>query len=325
MVPASGVVVDGPLVAPCCFRLPPDMDPAQACQWCHRQAGPVLSGTFALSSRSVLYEMALHGVRRPWHRRATEGNGVALLMRHFADLLRPFEHHSLLAECRQLLLNHLDAGLGCVRFRHALERLLPANDGPHSADVDAVVPAASRSSSLLSSEDPADGCVAVAVDEEKWVFRDVEDEQLSRMSRAGPGVLLRLAGDAKLAYSVTLFIWAAVRLLVRRLELLRECPAGPAVFAWTAAAAAAVPQVSALSDSFEALCFQREELARRGLALVSQQDWRGAAEEFTKALDLSLVGDEGQYALYQHRAGCHLRLRQPHRSVEDCTTALRLP
>lgn len=31
----------------------------------------------------------------------------------------------------------------------------------------------------------ADGCVAVAVDEEKWVFRDVEDEQLSRMSRAG--------------------------------------------------------------------------------------------------------------------------------------------
>lgn len=174
-------------------------------------------------------------------------------------------------------------------------------------------------------------------------------------------MLLRLAGDAKLAYSVTLFIWAAVRLLVRRLELLRECPAGPAVFAWTAAAAAAVPQVSALSalvlslarrvflatpsqyrtsvprtpvsvlflitfvlcwtcwagphqvfpyaprpcspgycyyycyymllvswmgllpcgmkggswvaqspatDSFEALCFQREELARRGLALV---------------------------------------------------------
>eukprot|EP00667_Euglena_gracilis_P023961 EG_transcript_27335 len=232
------------------------MDPAQVYQWCHAEAGPVLSGTFPLSSRSVLYEMALHGVQRPWHRRATEGSGVVLLMRHFAELLRPFEHHSLLAECCQLLLNHLEAGLGCVWFRHALERLLPASDGPHSADPDAVAPAASRCSSLLSSEGPADSCVAVEVDEEKWVFCDVEDEQLSQRSRASPGGRLRLGGDATLAYSVTLFIWAAVRLLVRRLELLREHPADPAVFAWTAAAAV-VPQVSALSDSFEALCLQR--------------------------------------------------------------------
>eukprot|EP00668_Euglena_longa_P022774 GGOE01028357.1.p1 GENE.GGOE01028357.1~~GGOE01028357.1.p1 ORF type:complete len:833 (-),score=143.08 GGOE01028357.1:354-2852(-) len=325
---------DGPLLAPYCYHLPPSIDPVEVFQWFHRIDHHLVCEIFTLSSKSILYEAAQYYLRRPWGRpAATDRAGLAAMMRYLMDSLRWFEHSTLLVECHMLFMNHLEAGLSCIRFQPALERLLPA-DGTQltAADVDLVVQPASRSGSILTSEGSFEHCVAEEVDREKWVFREVDDDSLQKLGRQGSSSScgsgnaasnrrLRLGADAKLAYSVTLFVWAAVRLLARRIEMLQEFPPDHPLFA--PARPSEVPKISSLGDSFETLLIQRKEITGRGLALYCKGDWREALELFSQVIALSLNGDEYQYVMYQHRAGCHLHLQQYQPAVEDCTAALR--
>eukprot|EP00668_Euglena_longa_P022755 GGOE01028338.1.p1 GENE.GGOE01028338.1~~GGOE01028338.1.p1 ORF type:complete len:809 (-),score=192.06 GGOE01028338.1:287-2713(-) len=324
---------DGPLLAPYCYHLPPSIDPVEVFQWFHRIDHHLVCEIFTLSSKSILYEAAQYYLRRPWGRpAATDRAGLAAMMRYLMDSLRWFEHSTLLVECHMLFMNHLEAGLSCIRFQPALERLLPA-DGTQltAADVDLVVQPASRSGSILTSEGSFEHCVAEEVDREKWVFREVDDDSLQKLGRQGSSSScgsgnaasnrrLRLGADAKLAYSVTLFVWAAVRLLARRIELLQEFPPDHPLFAPSRPSEA--PKVSSPSDTFQTRLMARKEVAQAAKLLYHQQDWQAAAAEFSQAIVLSPEGDEGKHFLLQYRAGCHLHLNQAQQAVEDFTTAL---
>eukprot|EP00667_Euglena_gracilis_P009245 EG_transcript_9381 len=279
---------------------------------------PLVDEVLALSSASVLYEMALYRLQRPWQRPACTPGRLAALMHCFEETLRCFDWPSLLLECRLLFRDHLEAGLSRVHFRPALELLLPLDQPP---DPDALVPPA-RWEELTG----ATGCVVEEVDRERWVFRDVAEDRLPQrsVSNDGGGVTARLhvgGGDAKLAYSVALCVWAGVRLLARRIELLLEFPADHPLL--KPSQGPAVPKVSALGDGLEALLRRRREVSQRAVHLCGQGDWQAALDALTHALALHPEGEEGQYAMLQQRAHCHLHLRQPERTVDDCTAALR--
>eukprot|EP00668_Euglena_longa_P008859 GGOE01010670.1.p1 GENE.GGOE01010670.1~~GGOE01010670.1.p1 ORF type:complete len:805 (+),score=182.10 GGOE01010670.1:67-2481(+) len=325
----GAVLDDGPLLAPCCYHLPPTLDPVRIYGWIFHLEVQVVEEIFTLSSKSVLYEMALHCLQRPWYRQVAadsgSGNGLAALTCSFSEALRGFEHTFLLAKCRLLFLNHLEAGLSCIRFRLALERLLPA-DGAQPAATNRIV----KTGSSLSAAEGPDYCVAEEVDREKWVFRDADDDGLQGLddhpgsfsngcgSAAGPTQRLFLGGEAKLAYSVTLFVWAAMHLLTRRVEMLQEFPVDHPLFA--PARARDTPKISSLGDSFETLVIKRSEVAQRAVGLYRQQEWQQALEEFTRALAMPL--DEGRYMLFRFRAGCYFHLHQYEEAIEDCNVAL---
>eukprot|EP00667_Euglena_gracilis_P002390 EG_transcript_2390 len=312
---------DGPLLAPSCCRLPPTLDPVKIYDWVYRLDVHLIDEIFTLSSKSVLYEMAVHCLQRPWQRKADPdgGRGLAALIRYFAESQCRFEHNSVLAKCRLLFINHLEAGLSCIRFHPVLENLLPPDGAQHSTHcIDRSVPLGP----VFPLGPPMGQCVAEAVDREKWVFRDVDDALEREGSIDGPaagtGRRLRLGADAKLACTVTLFVWAAVRLLARRIEMLLEFPSTHPLFAQSATQG--VPKVSSLGDSLSALLQKRTAVAQRAVELHRQGDLRGALAEFTRAI--AMPPDEGKYFLFKFRANCHFHLRELDAAVEDCTTAL---
>eukprot|EP00667_Euglena_gracilis_P012188 EG_transcript_12500 len=319
---------DGPLLAPSCYPLPPSQQPAAVIAWLCRQDVPLLCELYTLSSKSVLYEMALYRLQRPWQKPACTPGRLATLMRLFEATLRCFDYPSLLLESLMLFKNHLEAGQDYVRLQPALERLLPI-DATQSTDPDLLVHPPIRLAPLCPVEGPPSlgHCVAEEVDRERWLFRDVDDEPLpSRTGLAGdgtgPGVPDRrvvLGGDAKLAFSVALFVWTAVRLLARRIELLMQYPPDHPLFAGTTQN----PKVFAMGDSRETLLLRRREVGHCALRLMDQGDWAGALETLCRAIDIAPEEDEGLYVMFQHRAQCFLHFDQPHRAVEDCTAALR--
>eukprot|EP00668_Euglena_longa_P022750 GGOE01028333.1.p1 GENE.GGOE01028333.1~~GGOE01028333.1.p1 ORF type:complete len:802 (-),score=209.63 GGOE01028333.1:381-2786(-) len=320
---------DGPLIAPCCFHLPPTLNPLKLFDWLFQLEVHLLMEIFTLSSKSVLYDMAVRCLQRPRHRRVTvtDGSELAALMLHFSELLRRFEHNTLLGECRMLFMNHFQAGLSCIRFQPALESLLPSEAAQLAyGSAQQVVQSPSRSGSVLSAKETLEHCVAEDVSRDKWVFRDVNEEELQRLWPQGNvnGIdnsrRLLLGAEAKLAYSVTLFVWAAVRLLARRIELLQEFPPDHPLFAPSRPSEA--PKVSSPSDTFQTRLMARKEVAQAAKLLYHQQDWQAAAAEFSQAIVLSPEGDEGKHFLLQYRAGCHLHLNQAQQAVEDFTTAL---
>eukprot|EP00667_Euglena_gracilis_P001948 EG_transcript_1949 len=321
---------DGPLLAPCCYHLPPSLDPAKVFQWFHRLEVHLLTEIFTLSGKSVLYEMALHSLQRPRPRHVVfaDSTGPAPLMRYFSDTLKPFKESCLLMQCRQLFMNHLEAGLSCVRFLSALERLLPVDSAPQPT------PSATNGVGVagLGSEDPGERCTVEEVDRDRWLFLEGDGEgpqdlfrQGSSMtstsvSSQGPGRRLAVRADAKLAYSVMLFVWSAVRLLSRRIELLQEFPPDHPLF--SPARAPETPKVDTGRDSFEARLTVRRQASHAARLLLQQEEWQAAADAFSEAIDLAPGGDEGAYFLYQHRGLCHLRLEHHPPAVADFTAAL---
>eukprot|EP00667_Euglena_gracilis_P022416 EG_transcript_24930 len=225
---------DGPLLAPGCYPLPPSVRPAEVLAWFARIEIPLVCEVFTLGSKSVLYEMALYRLRRPWQKQACSPGLLAALMQGFEAALQCFDLQSLLLESRMLFKNHLEAGLNCVRFRPALELLLPP-DQSQPDDPDQLVPPAPHGDAM----GPTGHCVAEEVDRERWVFRDVAVDWrpppgMGSSEASGGGAapaVLWLGGHAKLAYSVALFLWAAARLLARRIELLLEFPQDHPLFA----------------------------------------------------------------------------------------------
>eukprot|EP00668_Euglena_longa_P022737 GGOE01028320.1.p1 GENE.GGOE01028320.1~~GGOE01028320.1.p1 ORF type:complete len:809 (-),score=209.56 GGOE01028320.1:402-2828(-) len=317
---------DGPLIAPCCFHLPPTLNPLKLFDWLFQLEVHLLMEIFTLSSKSVLYDMAVRCLQRPRHRRVTvtDGSELAALMLHFSELLRRFEHNTLLGECRMLFMNHFQAGLSCIRFQPALESLLPSEAAQLAyGSAQQVVQSPSRSGSVLSAKETLEHCVAEDVSRDKWVFRDVNEEELQRLWPQGNvnGIdnsrRLLLGAEAKLAYSVTLFVWAVVGLLSRRIEMLQEFPSDHPLFM-----SVGVPKVSSLGDSFETLMMKRKEAMQLGLALYKQQNWQAALEQLTRTIAMPPEGEEGKYFIYQFRAACHFYLGDYQRAVEDCTTAL---
>eukprot|EP00668_Euglena_longa_P008868 GGOE01010679.1.p1 GENE.GGOE01010679.1~~GGOE01010679.1.p1 ORF type:complete len:806 (-),score=125.63 GGOE01010679.1:381-2798(-) len=315
---------DGPLLAPYCYHLPPSIDPVEVFQWFHRIDHHLVCEIFTLSSKSILYEAAQYYLRRPWGRpAATDRAGLAAMMRYLMDSLRWFEHSTLLVECHMLFMNHLEAGLRCIRFQPVLERLLPADrTQPILSDPEA-------HHATCGAEGPTDQCAAEEVDMEKWVFRDVDAQgrlghpnrsnTSNRDSSGRTGPRLLLGADAKLAYSVTLFIWATEHLLARRIGLLQEFPADHSLFL-------PVPQealtVRSLGNRFETLLLQRRECSRNGLVLYCQKNWPRALEEFSKALNISVDGDDCNYFLLRYRGSSHFHLHQYRQAVEDYSAAL---
>eukprot|EP00667_Euglena_gracilis_P016692 EG_transcript_17489 len=326
---------DGPLIAPSCSQLPSNLDPEHIYHWFWCLEPHVICEIFTLSSKSVLYEMALYHLQRPRHRRAAaaEGGALVALMKHFAEALRSFEHIALLHECRMLFINHITAGLGCIRFLPALERLLPTDASQYN-NSDCLVQCASRCDSAPSSESGGGHCVAEEVDRERWVFRDT-DEDISRWQshtgsgpgsggsggRGSAGRRLHLGADAKLAYTVTLFVWAVVRLMMRRLALLHEFPKDHPLF--DATRARQLPKVSVLSDGYDTLFIQKREVLHAGKQLYRQGKWREAVEEFSRAATMPPDDEEGKFPLFLFRGGSYYHLGNYQEAVEDCTTALR--
>eukprot|EP00667_Euglena_gracilis_P011884 EG_transcript_12172 len=319
---------DGPLLAPGCYPLPPSLQPAAVMTWLSQQEVPLLCELYTLSTESVLYEMALYRLQRPWQRPACTPGRLATLMRCFEETLRCFDGTSLLLGSRMLFKNHLEAGQDCIRLQPALERLLPV-DATQPSDPNLLVPPAIRFAPTYPVDGPIRRCVAEEVDRERWVFRDVDEEP--RPSR--PGLAeddhrraldrqLVLGADAKLAFSVALFVWAAVRLLARRIELLLQFPPDHPLFTGDTQDPP-LPKVYTMGDSLETLLLQRREVGRCARTLAEQGDWPGALETLCRAMDMALEGDEGLYVMFQHRANCFLHLNQPQRAVEDCTAALR--
>eukprot|EP00667_Euglena_gracilis_P008206 EG_transcript_8308 len=291
---------DGPLLAPSCYRLPPTIDPVGVHRWTLHLHVHLIVEIFTLSMTSVLYEMAQYCQQRPRHRRSAvaDGGGLDALMESLAEPLRRFDPNTLLFESRCLFNNHFEAGQRCVRFHPALERLLPPTETRDTLIADS-----------CAADEPAARCVAQAVDRDRWVFRD-EPRRLGPTpvdGEAKHGRCLVLGGDAKLAYSVALFVWAAVRLLARRIELLLRDK---------------VLKVSTFGNSFETLVYQREEQMSEGNVLYRGQQWRAAAEAYTQALAVSPEWDDGKYYRHRIRACCHFHLGELAAVVADCTAAL---
>eukprot|EP00667_Euglena_gracilis_P009075 EG_transcript_9201 len=315
---------DGPLLAPCCCPLPPSIRPAEVLMWSFRLEVPLLYEIYAVPSQSVLYEMATYCLQRPWRRRAPSAGRLEALMQFFADTLRCFDQHSLLLECRQLLKNHLEAEVSCVRFHPALEFLLPP-DVTHPATPHTIRPP----NFCGAPESLAGQCTAEEVDPEQWVFRDVAEAGTGGLSD-GPGGLpgtlpsrrLRLGGDAKLAFTVALFMWAAVRLLVRRIELLMQFPPDHPLF--VSAQAPEMPKAYILGDSLETLLLRRRQMGQHAAELYRQGDFLGSLDQLTQAIAISPEEDEGLYIMFQYRADLHHLLGQPHRAVDDCCAALSI-
>eukprot|EP00667_Euglena_gracilis_P030883 EG_transcript_43559 len=130
----------GPLLAPCRYEVPASIRPVQVVEWLSRLDIPLLAEIYTVASPSVLYEMAVHCLQRPWNRRSAADGRLEALMQSFADTLRCFDYDALLLECQMLWKNHLEAGLHCVRFHPALERLLPCGAATQPADPDLLVP-----------------------------------------------------------------------------------------------------------------------------------------------------------------------------------------
>eukprot|EP00667_Euglena_gracilis_P011104 EG_transcript_11316 len=309
---------DGPLLAPSCCHLPPTLDPVKLCDWVYHLEYRLLDEIFQLSAQSVMYEMAQHCLQRPWHQQPAADPDARLvaLMRFFAETLCPVEHRRLLGKCQLLFLNHLEAGLRTIRFHPALERLLPADPG----QPDSCTPADGGGVGTCPiSCGRVPHCVAEEVDDERWVFRD-EDAGAGVAPRPTPGWpegrRLVLGANAKLAYSVTLFVWAAVRLHTRRMELLQEFPPDHPLFT-----AKQPPKVRCLGDSFSALVARRTQVVEGAVELFRQQAWQAAAHEFSRAI--AMPPDEGKCFLFKFRATCHLHLRQFEKVIEDCDLALR--
>eukprot|EP00667_Euglena_gracilis_P002448 EG_transcript_2447 len=317
---------DGPLLAPCCYHLPSNLDAGSIYQWLSTIDMHLICEIFTLSSKSVLYEMAQYCLQRPWHRLTVPsgGSGLEALMGFFAEALTCIDHNSLLTECRMLFMNHLEARLNCIRFQPALERLLPTAESQLSPiDTQLVVLPAT------TAKDSGDHCVVEEVDREKWVFRDGDGDtprkgshqgspgnSTSGSSAAGP-TRLRLASPRKLAFSATLFLWASMRLLARRIALLQEFPPDHAVFAPTRT------QVSTLGDCFVTAHHRSKELLRQALALCGDERWAAALDLLTEALALTLDDGDCPFFLLQYRADCYFHLQQHQQVVEDCTSALR--
>eukprot|EP00667_Euglena_gracilis_P013270 EG_transcript_13678 len=326
---------DGPLLAPSCYRLPPNLDPVKVYHWFFLLEVHLISEIFTLSSKSVLYEMAAHCLQRPRARKVAvvESSGLAAVSRASAEALRRFEHYALLQECRMLFLNHFQAGLRTIRFQPALERLLPLDPAaqPPIPDPEPLSKAASRTDSIPSSEGPAGECVVEEVDRERWVFRDVEDDRPQRISHqgshtstagssAGAASRVRLGSDVRVAYHVALFVGAAVRLLVRRVELLLEFPADHPLFT---PHEACDPRVSALGDCFETMLAHKREVMQSGKRLYRQEQWAAAQEEFTRCIAMPPEDEEPKYTTHLFLADCHFRLGQYLEALAHCDTALR--
>eukprot|EP00667_Euglena_gracilis_P006829 EG_transcript_6894 len=323
---------DGPLLAPCCLHVLPTLDPEKLSPWLCQLDMSLVVEIFTLSDKSVLYEMAQYCLQRPWHRFAgvPPGHGLAALMRFFSDMLCCFQHHTLLYECHSLFMNHMQAGLRCVRLQPAMEILLPPEGAQPS---DALVQTASRCGSALS-EPLVEQCVAEEVDRDKWVFRDIDEDGDQALSHQGstassvgsdgeaPSRRLRLGGNAKLAFSVALFLWAAVRLQGRRIAMLQEFPHDHPLLVLTREAD--FPKLCALGDSFETLKLQRTHAVVAGIRLFYRGAWREAAEALSQTLALPPVEDNSQHVLLQFRADCHFHLGEYEQALDDAAAALAL-
>eukprot|EP00668_Euglena_longa_P015813 GGOE01019973.1.p1 GENE.GGOE01019973.1~~GGOE01019973.1.p1 ORF type:complete len:594 (+),score=122.64 GGOE01019973.1:50-1783(+) len=302
----------GPWQAPCKYDLPSNLNSEHLLLLFHRMTVNLMSEIFTLSSKSVLYELAHHGLQqRPSspRRAAASETAMADLFRSFSQCLRQFEHRRLLAECRTLFINHLEARLTSIRFQSAVETLLPE---PDSRWPDASDP--------MLDHPLGHCCFVEEIDGETWYFKDEGEGYSSNSSTSELTQRLRLGATAKVAYTVTLFVWAAVRLLSRRIELLQEFPPDHPLF--TPTRTIETMKISSLGDSFQALLRKTKEAAQAAWALKRKQNWHGAIGDYSRAIALSPEGDEDRHFLYQYRAGCHFHLGQYPEAIEDCTTAL---
>jgi len=327
-----------PLAAPAVYVLPAALDTRHLVDFLSQVDKGAAQEIFALSSKSVLYELAVSFVERYAEESPLPVVRCCQIVKGFdffaSRLYGMFELEGLLLECKCLLLRAIESKTGVVEFEASLKDTFSVSSSRFKLTGEGDPRPGGEVGFRIAQVETA--CYAEEVDAEVYRFHDVDKTERQDIVRriedqekagAPPKPSTRLVWfdyvDARTAYSVAMFMWVTIHLLLRRLSLIggywEENAGDPSA---KPLSSQLVRQLTTVLDGFEMALNQAQRRKVTGDRHYGRREWRAAIQEYSKAIELSPPGDEGRYMYYSHRAGCFLQVGEHARALEDCNLSL---